>query len=657
MKKLTVSLLFYFTVYCLQAQVPALLKGDIIGTKESVDYSTGLVSETVNTIKNVFDNDFTTYFASFERSGTWVGLDLGAKHVITKIGYSPRITQPARVQLAVLEGANSPDFSDAVPLYLIPEPAAESAMTYANIHCSRAFRYVRYVTPNDVRCNLAELQFYGYPGEGDDSQLYQLTNLPTVVVHTENSQDIVSKDYYLKGIATFISENGTKNYTDSTSIKGRGNASWTFPKKPYKLKLYNKVKLLGMPANVREWTLINNYGDKTLMRNILAFEVSKRFDMPYTPAGMCVDVVLNGEYKGTYQLCDQVEVRKNRVDITEMATTDTALPNLSGGYFIEVDAYAYSEKSWFTSAKVMPVTIKSPDEDDIVPEQTKYITDYFNRMEALVYADYTNDNAEFRKYLDTKTFFKNFLIGEFCGNTDTYWSTYMYKKRENDTLYTGPIWDYDLAFENDNRTYPINNLTDFIYRTKGSCANGMRTFVDNVAASKASKNELYKLWTKARVAEITPATMTHLVDSLETLLSASQKLNFIRWPIMNTLVHQNPVIHGSYQAEVDNVRKYINARVAWMDKMLLSLITVPEVPEIPEVTIGKTYAQGGNLIIKDYDNPILFFVYTSQGQIVKAGSLPSEGNITAFLLPGMYVVQLKDVVTGEETTKKVLISK
>src|SRR5690606_16369488 len=119
------AILFLFT---LSAQPVQLLKGEIIGTKKSVDYSTGSISDSVNSIKNVFDDDYNTYFASYERSGTWVGLDLGSPHVITKIGYSPRISQPSRVELAVLEGANDPDFTDAVPIYIIPEAAGERKM-------------------------------------------------------------------------------------------------------------------------------------------------------------------------------------------------------------------------------------------------------------------------------------------------------------------------------------------------------------------------------------------------------------------------------------------------------------------------------------------------------------------------------------------------
>ena len=109
------------------------------------------------------------------------------------------------------------------------------------------------------------------------------------------------------------------------------------------------------------------------MRNLLAFELSRRLGMPYTPYGTAVDVLLNGEYKGCYQLCDQIQVHKNRVNITEMTIHDNEGSALTGGYFIEIDAYADQEKSWFKSVKGNPVTIKSPDEDSITTNQRNYI--------------------------------------------------------------------------------------------------------------------------------------------------------------------------------------------------------------------------------------------------------------------------------------------
>lgn len=550
-----------------------VLSGEIIGTRYSVDYNTSSKSESVNTKDCVFDGDFDTFFASYDRSNTWVGLDLGHKHVITKVGYAPRTSQPGRVELALIEGANSADFSDALPLYIIKEAAQEYVMTYADIHCSRGFRYVRYVTPNDCRCNIAELEFYGYKGDGDDSQLYQLTNLPTVVINTEGGADITSKETEINSRVYIISDNGTKLLEDeSTGVRGRGNASWGFPKKPYRLKFSEKRSPLNAPAKAKKWTLISNYGDKTLMRNILAFEVSRRMGMAYTPFCHPVDLILNGEYKGCYQLCDQIEVAPNRVDITKMEATDVSGDNLTGGYLIEIDAYAYGESSMFTSNRGTPVTIKSPDDDKIVSEQSKYIKDFFNTMEAAVFAsNYTNENSGYRKYLDLDSFLRFFLVGEFAGNTDTYWSVYMYKDRNNGKLYTGPVWDYDLAFDNDNRTYPINNLWSYIYNTNGSVASGsVRDMVTRVVTNdSAAHQRLIEIWDEACATHgIDKTSLLEYVANTKTLLDESQQLNFKRWKILNDYVHQNPQALGSYDAEVETVVNYIKGRLVKLDNLI-----------------------------------------------------------------------------------------
>ena len=536
---------------------PSKLSGTIIGTAYSVHHPSGQKSTTVNTRHNVFDGDFETYFASYERSGTWVGLDLGSKHIITKIGYSPRITQPHRVELALIEGANKPDFSDALPIYMIRQAAPERKMTYNETSCSRGFRYVRYVSPNDVRCNLAELEFYGYEDEGDDSQLYQLTNLPTVIINTENAQEIVSKENEISSNVYIISENGTNLLsTSETGVRGRGNASWDqFPKKPYRLKFKSKQSPLGAPASAKKWTLISNYSDKSLMRNILAFEASRRIGQAYTPYCHPVDVIVNGEYRGCYQLCDQVEAAEGRVPAKD-------------GYLIEIDAYAWKEVSAFWSWKGTPVTIKHPDEDDITDAQRNHIESFFNQMEtAALGSDFTDPEKGYRKYLDLESFLRNLLVGDFCGNTDLLWSVYMYKDAADGKLYTGPTWDHDLSFDNDYRSHPINNNNDFIFLTVPSPASdAVREMTRKIVKEDPqAKQMLAELWTEA-YENGSLKTLPDYLDQTCLLLQESQELNFKRWKILNQQVHMNFQALGSYEAEVQFVKKCIEERLVKFDQ-------------------------------------------------------------------------------------------
>lgn len=628
------------------------LTGTIIGTAESFDYGKNACSYTVNTIHNAFDGNLQTIFATCQRTGGWVGLDLGTKHIITKVSYCPRPSHASRMLLGVFEGANNPDFGDAIPICLIDETPAQGVLTNKDVTCSRAFRYVRYIGPNDVKCNLAEIEFHGYASEGDDSRLAQITNLPSVVIHTRNAEDIVIKDLYLKGIISVISGNGTNIHTDSLEIKGRGNASWDFPKKPYRIKLFNKASILGLPAVEKSWTLINNYGDKTLMRNLLAFDLSKRLNIPYTPAGKPVDVFLNGEYKGTYQLCDQIEVATKRVETEKMKPGDISLPNLSGGYLIEMDAYANQEISWFTSARnKIPTTIKYPKDDEIVPAQSAYIKSHFDLMESAVYAsDYTHLTNGYRKYIDTGTFLRHFLVGEISGNTDTYWSTYMYKKRNDDKFYFGPVWDFDIAFENDNRTYPINNKTDWVYRF-GSAATGVRELVNRLFSDQQLVEELKNLYAHYRnTGIISQAALLDVIDDYANEINQSQRLNFTRWNILNTRVHQNPLALGSYTAEVNHVKNYISNRINWMDN---KLAYVPDA--IDENQSLPTYirCQEKTLHIQDITPDTRVGIYDITGRLIDFRQHTGR-QYSIDLLPGIYIVSISEL-SGKNATLKAII--
>ena len=594
------------------ASADELLTGHAIGILPCVDYTTNSQTLEVNTYANAFDGDLNTFYASWERSYTWAGLDLGMAHVITKVGWSPRNDGQGekRVQLGLFEGANRPDFMDALPLYLITEKGKIGQMSYADVTCSKGFRYVRYVGPADARCNIAELEFYGHQGAGDDSHLYQVTNLPTVSIHTKDGAIPADKEHQIVSQLTIISDNGTKLLSEPGTIRERGNASRDFPKKPYRIKFDKKQHVLDAPAKAKKWTLINNYGDKTLMRNLLAFELSRRLGMPYTPYGTAVDVLLNGEYKGSYQLCDQIQVHKKRVNVTEMTPEDNSGIALTGGYLVEVDAYADRENSWFRSNSRNPVTIKSPSEDSITTDQRNYIRAHFNKME--------ND---LDRYVDKNTFLRHFLVGELSGNTDTYWSLYMYKERDDDTMYTGPVWDFDIAFDNDYRTYPVNNKSDYIYRSGGSYAGTMKQMVDIfVLQNQTSQAKLLEIWDQARRTLVTEESLVAYIDQMEEELEASQRLNFMRWPILNTKVHMNPKTWGSYKAEVENVRRFMKERLTWMDKRL-----------------GYTYDPSGIQEMEvDWDLP--YEVYTLSGQ--------SCGYSLDGLKAGIYIVK-----QGQSSTK------
>jgi hypothetical protein len=359
---------------------------------------------------------------------------------------------------------------------------------------------------------------------------------------------------------------------------------------------------------------------------------------------------LNGEYKGCYQLCDHIDVRENRVDVKEMKTSDVSGNNLTGGYLVEIDAYAESEALWFSSQRnQIPVTIKSPDSDEIVPEQKNYIQNHFNTWESAVFSpDYTHPADGFRKYMDTQTFIRHFLVGEFSGNTDTYWSVFLYKQRNDDKFYTGPVWDFDLAYDNDSRTYPVNDKTDWIFRSGGNAANGMRDAVNRILSDTELYKELRDTYSHYRdEGIITEEALLKVVDDYALEIDQSQVLNFKRWNIINVWVHEINHNTGSYQGEVNIVKNYIRKRIAWMDKKLNYIPKQPQSLTGVELPAVRLWTESNILHIDGIQEQISVEIINPLGRIVYKNKASAAVNIP--LEKGIYIVRLLSPGKGCKT--------
>ena len=210
----------------------------------------------------------------------------------------------------------------------------------------------------------------------------------------------------------------------------------------------------------------------------------------------------------------------------------------------------------------------------------------------------------------------------------------MYKRRNNDILYTGPVWDMDLAFENDVRTYPIDKLPNWIYRTSGSAATGMKTFVNRLfddPAFFAEMKEIYASYRNSGV--ISEEELLKVVDDYAAELDQSQKLNFMRWDIMNVKVHQNPVVHGSYGAEVENVKSYISNRIKKIDTMLGYVPTSSEYVNESKIIIRN---EGGNIYVDGLSGNATIYVYDQLGRIVYLGN--AHNSFEKYFGKGFYIV-------------------
>ena len=270
------------------------------------------------------------------------------------------------------------------------------------------------------------------------------SNLPVVYINTKNAAAITSKINWMTETQIYVTNAGvySKLYSQS-QIRGRGNTTWNYPKKPYAIKLDSKEDVLGMPKHKR-WVLLANYVDKTCIRNSIAFEIARRSSgLDWTPRGMHVDVVLNGVFMGNYYLCEQIKGDKNRVDITEMEPTDISPETITGGYLLEVDKNFDEVNKFHSPVRNMPFMIKEPDEETLTTEQFAYIQTHVTEIENALYGAGSTTEG-YLKYIDLDSFIDYWLVYELTstGEPTHPKSVYMWKDRGG-KMHAGPVWDFD----------------------------------------------------------------------------------------------------------------------------------------------------------------------------------------------------------------------
>lgn len=399
------------------------------------------------------------------------------------------------------------------------------------------------------------------PSQKSISAYNHYTDLPTIHINTTNSAPINSKVTYVTGTISVVSPVDTEVMTDvPMQIRGRGNSTWGLPKKPYKIKLDNKANLLSMKAKAKDWVLLANYGDKSLIRNAVAFEIGSYLGMPFTPSVRFVDLAINGNYVGNYMLTDQIEIDKQRVAITKQDSADVDLPNISGGYLLEIDGFAGGEPVWFQSSRGLQVTIKSPDEELINANQKAYISDYIQQFENVVFSsNYKNPDTGYRAWVDTTSLINWYIACELTGNPDCFWSTYIYKQRNDPKIYWGPLWDYDIAFDNDNR---FTNASNSLMR--------------NVAFYPPCKNLVQRFWSDPWFVRAVDRRWNEILQSglsshLETYITekyremyASQQLNYERWPVLSTRIFREVRLFSTYDEYVNDLASYVDNRITFL---------------------------------------------------------------------------------------------
>jgi len=412
----------------------------------------------------------------------------------------------------------------------------------------------------------------------NDTIIRRLTNLPHIYINTQNGASITSKKTWVNASLIYVDEKDAVTEYDALEIRGRGNSTWNRnpTKKPFRIKFAEPVEFLGPKyATARNWTLMANTYDKTLMRNGLTSELSEFCGMEFNVAHKYVDVTLNGEYIGTYHISDHPEVGEKRVELP-LGTTGTDV-----SYFLECDGYA--EHNYFnTSVKKVPIRIHYP-KDNLTSAQKTYATNLVNKFETTLFGnDFADPEKGYRALIDSVTLANWYCTIEICGNLDSFWSLYFYRKAGDPKLYIGPCWDYDIAYANDSRRGDTSSqlMCDVAFELDraGSWVNRMW------------EDPWFQQLINRRYAEIYEAGVKDFllakVDSIATLLQESQALNFAKYGI-NTKEYNERVFHNTYGEYVDDLRAFINTHCDYLKKGFKSKMASGPTP--PFVSDQKHY--------------------------------------------------------------------
>lgn len=414
-------------------------------------------------------------------------------------------------------------------------------------------------TPEMIVDYSKPVKFTIYNDEGETKDyivnVHSFTGLPVMYINVNNNKAVTSKTSYLAAKLKIVEDINTKGSGDifeaDVKIRGRGNTTWGRPKKPYKLKFYDKVSLFGEPED-EEWVLLANYMDKTAIRNELSFYMGRELsNLPYTCRTHFVELFLNNEYVGTYQLGEQQKISKGRVDVTDE------------GFLVEVDAKAESGDITFTIPTIpQPINIKEP-EVEVGSEQYNSIVSVMTQASnALFSENWLDPESGYKKYIDVDSFIDWFMINEIGKNQDAVFFTSCYMNyKPGGKLCMGPLWDFDLAFGNANYSTDTPNPIGWYLKTNVGWYARMFSDPEFVSKAKERFNHYYSNLDK----------MLLEVNSCVDYLKYSIVENNNKWGTLYTFSNPNVVVLGAYENEVQYLKSWLIERMEWMktefDKM------------------------------------------------------------------------------------------
>ena len=352
----------------------------------------------------------------------------------------------------------------------------------------------------------------------------------TLVIDTAGTA--IGPEDYVEGTVTL---DGT---THETEVRGRGNSTWTWPKKPYKLKLAEDAALLGTRM-LDEWVLLAGYADRSALRTAAAFTLARQTRLLWTPRFRFVDVVINGTSQGLYMLTEQVEEGNGRVELPE------------DGHLLEINKrYLRDDEPGFRTGRGTAVAFKDPDE--VTRVQRRRVRGAVTRFEkVLTGKDFADPETGYAAYIDTKLLIDWYLVEELFGNRDSnFQSSVNFTWSPGKRFEFGPVWDFDISA---GTRWRAQSQPD-VWHTR----------VGDHWIARMLEDPKFSARVKRRWAGLRP-TVDRLIAQIPGAaapLAASAAVDWQQWHTSGDLAW---TVHGpTYDAEVAHVASWLRRRAEWL---------------------------------------------------------------------------------------------
>ncbi len=485
------------------------------------------------------------------------------------------------------------------------------------------------------------------------------TRLPIVIINTSGGT-IVNEPKIPATMGIIANDNGSYNHTTdpfndydgNIGIELRGSSSQAlFDKKNYGIELWTGVEqdtsasLLGLPAE-EDWVLHGPYSDKSLMRNVLTFELWSRTGW-YGSRFRYIELIINNGYKGVYVLMEKIKRDKNRVDISKLTETENNGDDLTGGYIVKLDKFdgTNSGEGWASpydpprktkDDQVIFFQFEYPKNKNITSEQRAYIESYVTEFEnALSGSDFRNPITGYKAFIDEESFIDFAIINELNRNVDGYrLSTFLYKDKDSKggELTLGPIWDFNLAWGNANYcdgssisgwAWDFNNICDQDFWL-------IPFWWKRLMADPEFVTNMQNRWTELREGPFADDAIHTYIDSVALILEEPQRRNFQRWNVLGKYIWPNNFVGDTYADEIDYLKDWITDRAAWLDENFASLNLITSIEEL------------GNTRVLVYPNPVINRVTIAHSKPMKTLTIfdNSGKKIQSIDLKGRVSIQL-----------------